>query len=631
VDASPARVPVRSWLYPSLLTAGGLLAFANSLRSAFVFDDQTAILTNPFVRDLWSLDALRGPIQSAVAGRPVVSLSLAVNYALGGYEPWSYHAWNLGVHILAALLLYGIVRRTLANDHVAFAAALIWLVHPLQTEVINYVTQRTESMMGFFYLLTLYAAIRGWPVVAVSACALGMACKESMVTAPVVVLLYDAVFMSGSVKRALARRPWMYAGLAASWAVLAALIAQGPRWRSAGFSSGLSPWTYLLNQPQYILTYLKLAVWPSPLVLDYGHARATSLAAVWPAGIGVVLLLLGTALAWLRWPAIAFLATSFWLMLAPTSSFVPIATEVAAERRMYLPLATWVVLVVAGVNRWLTHGASARSLAGVKTCATAVVAGLFIWLTVQRNSEYRSEEAVWRTVLERRPTGRAHYSLGVRLFETGRASEAVSHFRLALEDEPRAHYALGLTLEREGKLADAAREYQTYLQQAPDDTQAPQGWIRLGIVLLQQERHGEAIAALKTALQMRPSDRDAQAALFEAYGSLGMAFVEQNREAEAIEPLEQAAALQPNDGAARLRLGNALAAVGRLDEAIAQYRAGIAVVPTSPVLHRMLGFALARSGRFQDAATSLEQALKLDPNDVETRSALEQLRRLTKS
>src|SRR6185436_15684959 len=119
-----------------------------------------------FVRDLWSVTALRGPLQSAVAGRPVVSLSLAVNHAIGGLDPRTYHAWNLSVHILAALLLYGIVRRTLTNHHVAFAAALVWLVHPLQTEVVNYVVQRTESMMGLFYLLTLYAAICGWPIVA---------------------------------------------------------------------------------------------------------------------------------------------------------------------------------------------------------------------------------------------------------------------------------------------------------------------------------------------------------------------------------------------------------------------------------------------------------------------------------
>src|SRR5205814_5113750 len=128
-----------------------------------------SIVDNPYIRRLWPLTAaLSAPLQSAVAGRPLVSLSLALNYALTGLSPSGYRSWNLGVHILCGLLLFGIIRRTLDHywnssnpsnpSNLAFACALVWIVHPLNSEVVDYAIQRTESMMGLFYLLTLYAA-----------------------------------------------------------------------------------------------------------------------------------------------------------------------------------------------------------------------------------------------------------------------------------------------------------------------------------------------------------------------------------------------------------------------------------------------------------------------------------------
>src|SRR6185312_4252239 len=99
---------------------------------------------------------------TTVGGRPFLNLSLALNQAFGGTNPWGYHALNLAIHVLAGLTLFGLVRRTLEAGRKgsallpAFAAALLWTVHPLQTEAVTYIVQRAESAMGLFYLLTLY-------------------------------------------------------------------------------------------------------------------------------------------------------------------------------------------------------------------------------------------------------------------------------------------------------------------------------------------------------------------------------------------------------------------------------------------------------------------------------------------
>ena len=232
-------------------------------------------------------------------------------FAAGGLDPWGYHAWNLSIHILCGLLLFGIVRRTLTRGYApgpergrgggharpdrspdtraaawtAFACALLWLVHPLQTEVIDYVTQRTESMMALAYFATLYLALRGmtagaargrWYAAAVASCALGMMCKESMVTAPVMVLLFDAVFVAGSLRAALRARTWSVCGAGGHLDVLAALVVSGPRSNSAGFSSGVDAWTYFLNQGPLVLQYLRRAVLPPCLLSSTTACRVQS-------------------------------------------------------------------------------------------------------------------------------------------------------------------------------------------------------------------------------------------------------------------------------------------------------------------------------------------------------------------
>ena len=200
---------------PLLVVVAGLAAYHNSFTGAFVFDDLPSITENITIRHLWPLTGPLTPPHGGgltVEGRPLINLSLALNYAVGGLNVWGYHAFNLAVHILAALVLYGIVRRTLLTERLrgrfgnaaaglALAVALIWVVHPLQTEAVTYIVQRAESLMGLCYLLTLYCFMRGavpgatklWQVGAVAACAMGMASKEVMISAPIIALLYDRV------------------------------------------------------------------------------------------------------------------------------------------------------------------------------------------------------------------------------------------------------------------------------------------------------------------------------------------------------------------------------------------------------------------------------------------------------
>ncbi|MFC1573449.1 hypothetical protein ACFL6M_07625, partial [Candidatus Eisenbacteria bacterium] len=234
----------RTLLLALLLVVVGVVTYANSLRGPFIFDDTTWILGNPTTRQLWRIDRiLLVPDDLSVVGRPIVNLSLAISYAVSATDPFGYHLTNLLIHLLAALTLFGVIRRTLSlpgmpahltrdAGGLAFACALIWLVHPLQTSAVTYIIQRTESLMGLFYLLALYSLIRGsqavrpipWFLLAVITCFFGMGTKEVTVSAPVVLLVYDRIFLAGSFGELLRKRWGLYLGLAASWILLAALV-----------------------------------------------------------------------------------------------------------------------------------------------------------------------------------------------------------------------------------------------------------------------------------------------------------------------------------------------------------------------------------------------------------------------
>ena len=428
----------------------GLVVFSNSVDGPFIWDDRVAIVENASIAPPSGLsDAIRPPAENPMTGRPLVNASLALNYRLGGLRPFGYHVWNILTHIAAALFLFGVVRRTLARGSardtgwsspatsMAFLCAMLWMIHPLQTEVVDYVTQRTESMAGLFVLAAVYAALRDtgsphpwrWCAAAIGASAAGMACKETAAVAPILILLYDAAFRGPSVVAALGRRRAFYGGLALTWLVLGGLLLSRLGSNSAGFGGGIGAIAYALNQAPLILTYLKLAIVPFPLVLDYGPAVPAASPSNWAALGMVVLMVAGVLALWWRSRPLAFLGSWFFVTLAPSSSVVPVFTEVGAERRVYLALAAVVVLAVAGM-RLLAQRYVHRQAGKVAAVVVCTIATVFSVLTWQRNTVYGDPIRLWESVVQARPHCRAHMNLGVLLKDAGRRDQAIAEFRI---------------------------------------------------------------------------------------------------------------------------------------------------------------------------------------------------------
>jgi protein O-mannosyl-transferase len=447
----------------AILVFAAIVAYSNSFHGAFILDDERWILQDIDIQRLWPVWPILFPADAVtVGGRPFVRLTLAFNYALGGTNAWGYHAVNLVIHILAACTLFGVFRQTLLLPQfrerfqnvatpLALAVSMLWVVHPLQTESVTYIIQRMESLMGLFYLLTLYCVIRSvkssmpfaWHVAAVEACALGMATKEVMATAPLIVLLYDRTFLAGSFREAWRRRYVLYLALAATWGIVACLLfLSGFHGGTTGFTVGqFTWWSYLLTQSAVLVHYLRLVFWPVGLCLDYGWPAAQSINEVIIPAILVLGLLILAVWALVKRPVLGFLSAWFFVILAPTSSFVPIQ-DAAFEHRMYLPLATILTYIVMGVylmGQWIVqhHYLSSRTLIITGASFFFFTLATLTFLTVGRNADYRSEISIWRDTIAKAPhNARAYNGLGNALVRCGRFEEAVVQDKIAIELSP---------------------------------------------------------------------------------------------------------------------------------------------------------------------------------------------------
>lgn len=598
-------------------------AYINAPGHPFVLDDQNAIVDNQTIRSIAGSLA-GGPFQSATAGRPLVNLSFALNHAVGALNPWGYHAVNIALHVTCALLVFALLRRLFrlplasswvdgADTGLASAVALIWAVHPLNSEVIDYATQRSEGLNALFVLLTCYGGIRSldargavrWQAVAVLAAFGGVLSKESAVVAPVLLLVLECVFTARGPWRVLRERAIFYALLFASWLALGALIVGGPRWRSAGFASGVSPWTYLLEQAPMIVRYLRLVFVPTGLVLDYGTPTARTIGSALPYGL-VVIGVLGASIAALRaLPLVGVFGAWFFITLAPTSSILPIATEVGAERRMYLPLVAVLAVLVLAAWRMLRTRMPALAASPAPKAAVALLCVGLTSLTLLRNREYNDPLTLWASVVERWPNGRAHYNYGIVLKAAGRRAEAIAQYERAVTTTPDAEYALGFERQADGKYLEALNHYQAFVAAKPLDVNVPRAYHQMGRALLSLGRQNQAIMAFREALSRNRNDVD-------SLGGLGDTLMAQREFGQVVPVWQQYIALKPDALTAYLNLGLALVELNRDAEARDIFARAVALDPRSVPARVNHGYALANTGDFGNAVRELRQAAALE-------------------
>lgn len=593
-----------------LLSTAISIVYQRTSHAPFFGDDAPSVVENDSIRRLWppwTVDGEPGPLSrfrsSPVAARPLVNLSLALNYRFGKLDPAGYRRINLGLHVAVALLLWAVITRTLRLPYfcgnfdqvalrIGFLIALVWAMHPLVTEAVAYVTQRTELMVSACYLAVLYCSLRYvqaatrrqhalWGLAATFACWAGAASKEIMVTAPVMVLLFDRTFFNVSIRDALRRSGPLYVGLFSSWMLTIILQGGAPHSDSAGLGTGVSPTDWWFTQSKVLLMYLRLVVWPWPLSIHYEPPYLTSFGAAWLYVLPVAVLVIGSLVLLWRRSAVGYVAAFALAILAPTL-IVPIATEIAAERRMYLPLAAILVLVVAGGYRVLCHVMSSRAAiwaTGIVACLLAVAGGI---VSSVRLADYRDEETLWTKVMEHDPTNAtARYNVGTMYLERGQPREAAELFKRAIEvrpDHAKAHHNLGAAYSALGLRDEATREFEIAVELEP----------RYGL----------------------------------GYAKLGLTALKAGNVAEARRQFDAALRVAPNDSAAHSGMASLLLETGKLDDAIRHAQRAIDSDPNDANAQNVLGAALARQQRFTEAIPHFESAVRLDPSMMQAQGNL---------
>jgi tetratricopeptide (TPR) repeat protein len=551
-----------------MLVLAVLIVYSDSFHGPFIFDDVPAI-AQAAARQPWHFWHI------LVGLRPVAEATLALNYAIGGYRETGYHVVNLCIHVLAALALFGVIRRTLllpsfggrfderAAASLALSAALLWAAHPLQTEAVTYIIQRLESLAGMFYLLTLYCLIRAessprpraWRAAAIAACALGMGSKEVMVSAPLTVLLYDRSFISGSFLDAVRRRRWFYLGLAATWIILIRSLAEafGPRAISAGFQlHQVTPFQYARSEPGVILHYLSLAFWPASLCLDYAWPTADRFWRIAPGAVVIGALLAATVWALARRPKWGFVGAWFFLTLAPSSSIMPIY-DLASEHRMYLALAAVVVIVVLGVClAWERWPGAFGGQAGADECrhragqllAAILVLGASVALgraTFLRNEDYSTVKAIWSDTVRKAPrNARALNNLGWALRNDGDYQGALDYLNQAIQLRPRyadAYNNRAYTYASMQRLDEALADCNKAIECKPD--LAPP-YNNRGNLYEQRGEFQKAAKDFNRAIELNPD-------YHQAYNNRGIMEVKLGRYEEALKDFDNAVEIMPDD------------------------------------------------------------------------------------
>ena len=640
-----------------LLSLAVLAVYGGTFAAPFIFDDFVVVVRHPTGRTWWPPSAV---------GWPLANVTLGLNHLADGWDVRGYHVVNLLLHVAAGVLLFAVLHRTFmrpvlpAATHaaafpLALGVALLWALHPLQTAVVTRIAHRSDLLGGLFGWLTLYAAIRagegpksrGWAGLAVLACLGGMSASAAMAAVPVLVLLHDRAFFAGSWREVWRLRPRLYLGLAATWAWWIFLVGRGAgREVTDGVGAVIGFSDPLFTPGRALALGLKLLVWPSPLVLDYGPAAPVRLAELRPLVALVSLAGVAMVVALARWPLWGFAVAWIFLTPMPGSMLARVAGEGMAEHLGYLALAAPLAIVVAGLHAW----GGRRALAGVFVLAV-------VWggVAFRRNADYRSALSIWSDTVAKAPANpRAHRYLGNALLAAGRTNDAIAHYETALRLAPEyasAHFDFAGALLQANRAGEALTHYEAALRLGLDSANTQVGiatalvrlgrmpeavahyeaaarkgllaaeeQLRFGQALAELGRLDDALAHLEEAVRLIPQDAGAHVVL-------GMVLSAAGRTPEGLRHFFEAVRLRPDDASAHAALGDALLEDLRPAEAVPHYETALRLQPERAAgLHTGLGNALATLGRVAGAIFHYEEALRINPNDREARANLARIR-----
>ena len=601
----------------AILCGSVFLAYANHFQNAFHFDDAHTIVNNSAIREVWNIprffrDATTfSSLPSNQSYRPLVSSLLAVCYSLGRLEPFWFHVAIFVLFIALTALLAAVIRHLSGHAWIAIFGAALFALHPANADTVNYVIASSEiiAALGVVSAFALYFSLaqQRWRYLCAAPAALAVLAKPTAAIFPVLFALYYAVFVQPGAR--LSRRsnwreitpPFVMCGTVLAFVQ----YMTPPTW----ISGAASRHNYLMTQPFAALLYFRTFFWPADLSADYDLGAITQMSD-WrfPAGLAFVALTIAVACYALRFTKtrlIGFGLLWFVLALLPTSLF-PLA-EVMNDHRTFLPYIGLAISAAGALQLFTERFAVTTKWKGiVLTCLAATLLCTSAAATFRRNQVWRSEETLWRDVVEKSPrNGRGLMNYGNTLMAKGDYKSALDYFHRALIFTPNYSYLLinlAIAEAATGERDSAEKDFKQALRLAPS---SPSSYIYYGRFLLEAPRRPEAIALLQKAVALSPTDVTATGLLREA---------------------ESPGNLAADTAEALLTRSLRLYQEGHYLEAIAACREALARRPDYAEAWNNIGASYNNLERYDDAAEACEAALRCRPGFELARNNLQYAR-----
>ncbi|MBN1397659.1 MAG: tetratricopeptide repeat protein [Bacteroidetes bacterium] len=615
-----------------LIALAVFAVYSATLNYPFQFDDESSIVYNNDITTLTSFNNIHYWLS---AYRPLAAFSFALNFYFGGLDVSGYHIVNLFIHIISGFFVYFLIRLLLNlnnyrnhktdryNNWIALFSALIFVIHPIQTQAITYIVQRMASMAAMFYIVSVYLYAAGriehvqnsnisravlFYLSALICGLLGVMTKQSAATFPFAFLLFEICFVRDRENNIFKKY------IIASSAVLIVINALFLYYNRQPLSYALhgadiSSMDYLINQFVVIIKYLRMVLLPINQCADYGSisdgydlVKTFWMFDVIGSLLLLILLFASAVFLFKKNKAVSFGIFWFFLALSVESSIIPIADPMF-EHRMYLPMAGISLTIVAGIFMLMN-----KSKAVYVFLALSILILFWGILCYSRNEVWKDKLTLWTDVVNKAPNNaRAWYNMGILIKDLRRYDEALIYFDNAIELKPDYSDALlnkGMVYASLGKIDEVIKCYNRVIELNPDDYQS---WNNIGNALEKIGRYGEAIDRYKKAAEIKPD--------FElAWYNAGVASARSGNQEKAVEFYNKALEIKPDFDLAWHNKGDALSSLGKYQEAVKCYDEAIKIIPDSYKVWNNKGTALKNIGQYKEAIESYDKALAIEPN-----------------
>ena len=572
-----------------IIVLSSFIVYLNSLNNGFIYDDIATIKENFAIRNPENIGVFfTNTINTAGSSqvlqktyRPLVMTTFALNYWIGKFNVAGYHIVNILFHTANAVLIYILIILLLGMELnisqkkinvMAFFASLLFAVHPVNTEAVNYIWQRSELMASFFYLLAVVTFIRYRGktlqyVLLTVFYIMALMSKEMAVTLPFILMLIDWYFMAGFNKRIFFNHfNKRYLPL-----IVITLTYSIYRLTGFGFFGDISDpskegvFNYFITQSRVILKYFQLIIIPVGFSIDHNFPVSRSIfdgKVIMSFIIIIIIILVGNYLAKYSKTTSLFMLW-FFIILIPTSTVISLYPIIMNDHRIYLAGAGIITAIIILLFSYLP---------GKKfiIIVTGMVLVLFSFLTIRRNIDWKDDISLWSATIKVSPGSfRAHDALGAAYLERGMLDEALKEKQKAIEINPNnvaLYMNRGIAYGMKGQLENAMNDFDKAIELNPEDTDA---YYNRGSLYGESGQYQKAIEDYTKAIELNPEDTT-------AYYNRGIDYGKSGQYQKAIEDYTKAIELNPEDADAYYNRGITYHRSGRRQKAIEEfYQAGL--------------------------------------------------------